>query len=345
VTAATAAVDEQLAARPGLVARVHALGRRIEAASAAVGAPVRRDWPGVVAERARLEGLMPRGRTSCGGHTHLVPCADGWLAVSLARPSDVEVVPAWLALAGADHAVAADWPAAVGGVAGAPLVAAASLVGLPVGLLGERLPDPDGGVAVTRFGRRSLGRRRPLVVDLSSLWAGPLCASLLGAAGAEVVKVEATARPDASRLGSPALYRALNGSKRQVALDLASAPGRTDLAELVAEADVVVESARPRALEHLGIVAADELTRPGGPQLWVSITGHGRSSPRVAFGDDAAVAGGLVVEGADGPAFLGDALADPLAGLAAAATALEALVAGERALVDVALAGVAASFR
>jgi hypothetical protein len=343
---ATAAVDEQLAARPGLVARVHALGRRIEAASAALGAPVRRDWPGVVAERARLEGLAPRGRTSCGGHTHLVPCADGWLAVSLARPSDVELVPAWLALAGADHTVAAGgWRAAVAGVAGAPLVEAATIVGLPVGLLGERVPDPDGGVAVTRFGRRSLDRRRPLVVDLSSLWAGPLCASLLGAAGADVVKVESTARPDASRTGSPGLYRALNGSKRHVALDLAAAPGRTELAELVGEADVVVESARPRALEQLGIVAADELARPGSPRLWVSITGHGRSSPRVAFGDDAAVAGGLVVEGADGPAFCGDALADPLAGLAAAATALEALVAGEPALVDVALAGVAAAFR
>lgn len=352
----TGAVAEQLAARPGLVAGVEALGRRIEAASAALGAPVRRDWSGVLAERARLEGLAPRGRTSCGGHTHLVRCADGWLAVSLARPSDGELVPAWLALAGAgDAAPTEDWPEAVAGVAGPALVDAAAIVGLPVGLLGERAPDPGGGVAVTRFGRhpRPHARRRlrPLVLDLSTLWAGPLCASLLGAAGADVVKVESTARPDASSEASPGLFRALNGSKRRVALDLASAPGRTELAELVAEADVVVESARPRALEQLGIVAADELARPGGPQLWVSITGHGRSSPRVAFGDDAAVAGGLVAwpgtgdGGDDGPVFLGDAIADPLAGLAAAASALELLAAGERALVDVALAGVAAAHR
>jgi crotonobetainyl-CoA:carnitine CoA-transferase CaiB-like acyl-CoA transferase len=351
-----------------------ALGRRIEAASAAWGSPVRRDWAGVLGQRAALEGLAPRGRTSWGGRTHLVRCADGWVAVSLARPAEVEVVPAWLALAGGGDAAAAWDPgdldlgdpderlwslvaAAVRDRPGGALADAAAIVGLPVGVLGERAPDPDGGVVVTRpdpgpvrTPTPAAGRRRPLVVDLSALWAGPLCAALLGAAGADVVKVESTTRPDASRTGSPHLYRALNEGKRPVALDLASAPGRTELAELVAEADVVVESSRPRALEQLGIVAARELARPHGPRVWVSITGHGRTSPRVAFGDDAAVAGGLVVhdvaiDGEVGPAFCGDAVADPLAGLAAAATALELLAAGERALVDVALAGVAAAAR
>ena len=39
----------------------------------------------------------------------------------------------------------------------------------------------------------------PLVVDLSALWAGPLCAHLLGLAGARVVKVESLGRPDGAR--------------------------------------------------------------------------------------------------------------------------------------------------
>ena len=53
---------------------------------------------GLLAERAAVMGLAPAsGRVSCGGATRLVQAADGWLAVSLARDSDVELLPAWLA--------------------------------------------------------------------------------------------------------------------------------------------------------------------------------------------------------------------------------------------------------
>jgi crotonobetainyl-CoA:carnitine CoA-transferase CaiB-like acyl-CoA transferase len=63
----------------------------------------------------------------------------------------------------------------------------------------------------------------------------------------------------------------------------------------------------------------------------------------VAFGDDAAAAGGLVRWTAAGePEFLGDALADPLTGLAAAAGALQALAEGGGVIVDAALARTAA---
>ena len=84
-----------------------------------------------------------------------------------------------------------------------------------------------------------------------------------------------------------------------------------------------------------------------GPRLWISITAYGRqgsSGTRVGFGDDAAVAGGLVAWSSDGPLFCGDAIADPLTGLTAAAQALQALQDGGRWLLDVAMAGVAASF-
>ena len=76
---------------------------------------------------------------------------------------------------------------------------------------------------------------------------------------------------------------------------------------------------------------------------WVSITGYGRegsAAELVAFGDDAAVAGGLVAaDGAGGPVFCADAVADPLTGLYAAAAAL-AVEGG--ALVSVPMVGVAA---
>ncbi len=63
---------------------------------------------------------------------------------------------------------------------------------------------------------------------------------------------------------------------------------------------------------------------------------------RIGFGDDAAVAGGLVVwEGSD-PYFCCDAIADPISGLTATAAVLSALVAGGRWHLDVAMSTVAA---
>ena len=77
------------------------------------------------------------------------------------------------------------------------------------------------------------------------------------------------------------------------------------------------------------------------------ITGHGADGAGadfVAFGDDAAVAGGLVGRSADGPVFCADAVADPLAGLEAAAAAVEALARGGGELIDVAMSAVAAGY-
>ena len=75
--------------------------------------------------------------------------------------------------------------------------------------------------------------------------------------------------------------------------------------------------------------------------MWIAITAHGWHTDRVGFGDDCAVAGGLLGEG---PCFLGDALADPLTGLEAALAALDHQARGERGLIDQPLARVAASY-
>jgi crotonobetainyl-CoA:carnitine CoA-transferase CaiB-like acyl-CoA transferase len=83
-----------------------------------------------------------------------------------------------------------------------------------------------------------------------------------------------------------------------------------------------------------------------GPRLWVSITGHGRSpefAHRIGYGDDAAAAGGLVGWHSGEPRFLADAIADPLAGLHAAAAIVQLIEQGGRWMVDVSLARVAAS--
>ncbi|MEY2398481.1 MAG: hypothetical protein QOJ00_1655 [Actinomycetota bacterium] len=266
-------------------------------------------------------------------HTQLLQARDGWIAVSLARADDIASVPAWL---GTDDL------AAVADRTTAELVAQATLLGMPVAALGEY-----GGPAIVRHAyeriaptcRTEATRSTRLgVIDLSSLWAGPLCTRLLAEAGAYVVKVESTTRPDGGRIGSPEFFERLNSRKSHVALDLSSAAGVAQLRDLINNADVVVESTRPRALRQLGIDAADFLQADDGLRVWASITGYGRSSNRVAFGDDAAVAGGLV---RPGPCFTDDAIADPLTGLRAAAAIFEALTSDDPCLLDIAMAGVA----
>jgi CoA-transferase family III len=309
------------------------------------------DPPALLGERAAILGLERRGRVSCGGGTRLLRTADGWVAVALPRPEDRAAVPAWLALLNADAdgptSTEDPWAVAAAGVAdrSAPEVsAAARLLEIPCAVT-EETPTASTPWDV-EAGPSADPVRRPLVVDLSGLWAGPLCADLLRRAGARVVKVEDPARPDGSRRGWPAFADLLNAGKQSVGVELTSAAGRRDLARLLARADAVVTSSRPRAFERLGVDVGAVLGRS--PTVWVAITGHGWSGPgrdRVGFGDDAAVAGGLVVRGpADRePRFLADAVADPLAGVLAALVASAALAAGGSWFVDAPLAQ-AASF-
>jgi crotonobetainyl-CoA:carnitine CoA-transferase CaiB-like acyl-CoA transferase len=211
-------------------------------------------------------------------------------------------------------------------------------------------PTVDSGlpVVVTPYGPSTGNERPPLVVDLSSLWAGPLCSHLLQRNGARVIKVESEDRPDAARAGAPEFFDLLNNGKQSVVVDLRTIDGRGSLRRLLLAADVVVEASRPRALEQLGVIVDEVMRHESGPDVWVSITGHGRNGDaahRVAFGDDAAVAGGLVVYDERGPCFCADAIADPLSGMVAAAATIDLLQRGrERSLVDVAMAHVARHF-
>jgi len=196
---------------------------------------------------------------------------------------------------------------------------------------------------MTRLGPAGPAPR--LVLDLSAMWAGPLCASILGRA--RVAGAQGGGRPPPrrrARYGPQAFYADLHAGAQTATLDFGSAQGRAELSRLAGQAGIIVESSRPRALRRLGVVAEDWLsTSPG--RVWVSVTGYGRQDPeqRVAFGDDAAVAGGLVAWAAGGtPVFCGDAIADPLSGLHAALAALAAHAAGGGWLVDVAMAGVCA---
>jgi|HubBroStandDraft_6_1064221.scaffolds.fasta_scaffold16820_3 hypothetical protein len=299
----------------------------------------------LLGERAAHMGLWRRGTTSCGGSCRLLGSEDCFLAVSLARDEDFEAIPAWLELDRTPANTPAAWSAVADAVATRDpdaLVARAALLGLPVARVGEAAGQP----ALSRVPLGPAPAREPaglMVVDLSALWAGPLCGDLLAGAGASVIKVESHARPDGARRGPAGFFDLLNGRKRSVALDFGHTDGLDTLRALIRRADVVIEASRPRALEQLGLHADDEV-RGDGPQVWVSITGYGRTDPnaRVAFGDDAAAGGGLVVWHDGVPMFCADAVADPITGLASANACLNALAAGGRWLLDVSMAGVCA---
>jgi hypothetical protein len=323
-----------LLAPDGVVERIKALGKQAGV-----------DALALVAERAGYLGLTRQGATSCGGSTRLLPAADGWLAISLARPDDVAALPAWLEVDAGEVAADDPWPGVAAAVAERPtagLIGRATLLALPVAVVGEHERAGHGPAVATEHGGAAPFRRRaPVVLDLSSLWAGPLCGRILADAGARVTKVESTTRPDGAR-ADPAFFDLLNGAKEQSSIDLGTDDGRAELLFLVAQADVVIEASRPRALAALGIDAPSALRADVGPQVWVSISGHGRDANRVAFGDDGAAAGGLVAWDETGPCFVADAIADPLAGITAAGIVRTAVQAGGRWLVDVSLAGVAA---
>ena len=327
---------DPLAAPASLVPAVLAMGEELAAATAVLGACVELDTLALLGERAATAGLTRHGDRSCGGATRLVRALDGWLAVSLPRPDDLELLPAWLGGDDVDTLLA-ERPAAA-------LVEAAVELGLAVASLGERTVADGPAIGVdARAERPAPGLLGDvLVADLSSLWAGPLAGHLLTAAGARVVKVESTRRPDGARSGPAAFYDLLHAGQEAAAFDLDDERERAMLRRLVATADVVIEASRPRALRQLGIDA--EAAAADGT-VWLSITGHGRSGRagiRVAFGDDAAVAGGLVAGPTERPRFCGDAIADPLAGMVGALAVLECLRQGSGCVLDVAMAGVAA---
>ena len=284
------------------------------------------DGAQLLAERAALAGYRRAGAIAAGGRCRLLPAVDGWLAVNLARASDWELLPAWL-----EAGAIVDWAGVASALAPRRLsdvVARARLLGLAVAPLAPPPAQPVPWYRELHRTRRPGGTRiaAPLVVDLSSLWAGPLCAHLLQLMGARVIKVESTARPDGLRRSASGFYDLLNAGKASVALDFAHPAGRAQLRQLLLQADIVIEASRPRALHQLGIVAEDILEENAG-LTWIGISGYGRGEPAanwIAYGDDAAVAAGLsqILRDCTGqPMFCGDAVADPLTGLHAALAA------------------------
>jgi crotonobetainyl-CoA:carnitine CoA-transferase CaiB-like acyl-CoA transferase len=294
--------------------------------------------PRLLAERAAFLGAGRRGPWSVGGAFRALRALDGWLGISLSRSADLDLIPALVGqdVAGPVWDEIREWLERTTTAAAADRTALLSLPAAVVPAEPRQRARP--GILVTRGGARRLAPQ-PVVVDLTALWAGPLCAHLLGMAGARVIKVESAARPDGARHGPAVFYDLLHAGHESVVLDFAA--DKAFLARLIEHADVVLEASRPRALAQLGVDAHEHVARGA---IWASITGYGREgadATRVGFGDDVAAGAGLAVWQDGVPFPVGDAIADPLAGAAAAAGVALALRARRGCLLDVSMHDVA----
>ncbi|MFG3341115.1 CaiB/BaiF CoA transferase family protein [Glycomyces sp. NPDC048151] len=174
------------------------------------------------------------------------------------------------------------------------------------------------------------------VLDVSTLFAGPIAATFLGDFGADVVKVEHPAKPDAARGHGPSKdgvnlwWKTLGRNKRAVTLNLADPAGADLLLRLAADADVLIENFRPGTLERWGL--GPDALHQANPRLVIArVTAFGQTGPyasRPGFGSLAeAMSGFAALTGQpDGPPTLPPfGLADGVAALAAAYAVLVAL--------------------
>jgi crotonobetainyl-CoA:carnitine CoA-transferase CaiB-like acyl-CoA transferase len=173
------------------------------------------------------------------------------------------------------------------------------------------------------------------VLDVSTVLAGPLTCQLLGDYGAEVIKVEHP-RGDSMRGhgrdkdGIPLWWKMVSRNKRCIGLYLGDPDGAEVFRQLVATADVVVESFRPGTLERWGL-GFEELRKVNRRLVLVRISGFGQTGPyreRAGFGTLAeAMSGFAAITGEpDGPPTLPPfGLADGIAGITGAAATMMAL--------------------
>jgi crotonobetainyl-CoA:carnitine CoA-transferase CaiB-like acyl-CoA transferase len=190
----------------------------------------------------------------------------------------------------------------------------------------------DGADAAVRDGGPLNGIR---VLDISTVYAAPITAMLLGDYGADVIKVEHP-RGDPARShgankdGHGLWWKVISRNKRCVTLNLGTPEGQQILRDLVADADVLVENFRPGVLEKWGL-GPEQLHALNPGLIMLRVTGFGQTGPyarRRAFGTLAEAMSGFAHQTGDedGPPTLPPfGLADGVTGIAGAFAVVTAL--------------------
>jgi crotonobetainyl-CoA:carnitine CoA-transferase CaiB-like acyl-CoA transferase len=197
------------------------------------------------------------------------------------------------------------------------------------------------------------------VLDLTRLLPGPYCSQFLGDFGAEVIKIEDTAKGDYSRWEHPlftdsmfddsrsAYFVALNRNKKSIKLNLKAEKGKEVFFKLAERSDVILEGFRPGVMDKLGL-GYDVVKKINKKIIFCALTGYGQTGPyKDMAGHDInylAIAGILGMQGAKNgrPMLAGIQIADLAGGALMALTGiLMALMArqktGEGQFVDISM--------
>ena len=180
------------------------------------------------------------------------------------------------------------------------------------------------------------------VIDLTAVLMGPVATQTLGEMGADVIKIEA---PDGDmvRLIGPVRHAGMgpvfinaNRNKRSAVLDLKHADAKAALLELVKSADVFIYNVRPQAVARLGL-GYEALAAINPRLVYVGVFGYAQDGPyaaKPAYDDLIQGASGLAalfqMRDGQAPAYVPNALADRITGLAAVNAVLGALLERER---------------
>ncbi|MGE7760385.1 CaiB/BaiF CoA transferase family protein [Peribacillus sp. NPDC097895] len=175
------------------------------------------------------------------------------------------------------------------------------------------------------------------VLDLSRVVAGPVCTSILGDLGADIIKVEGPDFVDETRTWFPPdiedislYYMAVNRNKRAITVNLKTEEGIQIIKKLIQESDVIVENFKTGTMERLGL-GYEDLKTLNPTIIHCSITGFGHTGPYKQLpGYDflaQAMSGFMSVNGTPNgePVKAGIALADLYAGLYSTISILAAL--------------------
>ncbi len=187
----------------------------------------------------------------------------------------------------------------------------------------------DGGIDFPLEGVR--------VLDLSRVFAGPLCGQVLADFGAEVIKVEHPGRGDDTRdwgmrIGKTetTYYNSMNRNKRSVTVDLQTPEGLKIIHELLPQCDVVVHNFKTGGAEKLGLGYEQlKAIQPG--LIYCAVAGYDSSGPEAKRpGYDLVIQGesGLMAlngEANTPPLKFGVAVVDLMTGMYAAQAVLAAL--------------------
>ncbi len=184
------------------------------------------------------------------------------------------------------------------------------------------------------------------VTDFTAFWAGPVATQLLGALGADVIKVEGVRRPDGMRFsaGRPPtwdqwwewgpVFLCSNSNKRDVSVELSADTGRSIALQLIAASDLVIENFSPRVMANFGL-EWDAVSGANPRAIMVRMPAFGLDGPwrdRVGFAQTMEQATGMawMTGHADGPPVIPRGVCDPIAGLHAAFAAVAALLVRDR---------------